>query len=113
MRRRAFLPVVVAGLSLAFPTSAQAQTNLPEFVFPALIGAGIMLVAFTLFLFWVLMLVDLMKRDESQFPNPTGKKKTIWLTAFVVSLFLNLHWLTATLYYFMVKRAQTATNSTA
>ena len=47
-------------------------------------------------LFWLLMLVDCVKRH--------WPRKIVWLAALIISLPLGLYWLAAILYYFMVKR---------
>lgn len=49
--------------------------------------------------FWIMMIVDVAKREESQFPNSTGNSKTIWL---IVVILLGV--IGAIVYYFAVKR---------
>jgi len=46
--------------------------------------------------FWLFMLIDCAKREWPE--------KNTWLILLVVSLFFGFHWLTALLYYFLVKR---------
>jgi hypothetical protein len=75
------------------------------FLYCACWAVGI-LVAIATIVFWIMMLVDCVKRDESEFPNSTGNTKTIWLVVLIASWFLgSLYWLAAIIYYFMVKRA--------
>jgi hypothetical protein len=62
------------------------------------------LLGIALFIFWILMLVDCIKRDEADFPNSTGNTKTIWLVILLASWLLSAFWLGAIVYYFMVKR---------
>ncbi len=58
-------------------------------------------IAIALFIFWIIMLIDVFKRknwqDESQ--------KNLWMIIMIVSLFVSLYGLAAIIYYFVVKRA--------
>jgi len=47
-------------------------------------------------IFWILMIIDAWKRD--------WRDRTLWLLVLVFSVFVGLHWLSALLYYFLVKR---------
>ncbi len=49
------------------------------------------------FVFWVWMLVHVVKNDDV-------KDRTIWLLSLIISFPLGLHWLSAPIYYFVVKR---------
>ncbi|RJQ54486.1 MAG: PLDc_N domain-containing protein [Actinobacteria bacterium] len=49
--------------------------------------------------FWIWMIVDVVKREEAQFPNSTGNSKTIWLLVVIL-----LGVIGAIVYYFAVKR---------
>ena len=49
-----------------------------------------------LFVLWILMLVDCVKREWPE--------KTAWTAILVLSIFMGLHWLSAILYYFLVKQ---------
>ncbi len=64
----------------------------------------IIIAAIGLFVFWLIMLIDCIQRQEVDFPNSTGNSKTIWLVALLVAWIFGLNWLVAILYYFMVKR---------
>lgn len=55
-----------------------------------------MLIGLAFFIFWIMMLVDAVKR---QWPE-----RGMWLAILIVGFFLGLSWLAALLYYFMVKR---------
>ncbi len=56
--------------------------------------AGLIGLAFLIL--WIVMLVDCVKREFEQ--------RNTWLIILIASFFLNLTWLSAILYYFMVKR---------
>lgn len=95
-------------LALLLATSDQAASNA--------VGAGlgismlicyglVVLIALAFFIFWIVMLVDCIKRSESEFPNSSGNSKTIWLVVLLVSWLVGFYWLAAIVYYFMVKRA--------
>lgn len=60
-----------------------------------------MIIALVFFIFWIMMLVDAVKR---QWPE-----RTTWLVILIVSFFLSLHWLSAIIYYFLVKRKNVGT----
>lgn len=63
------------------------------------------LIALAIFIFWIIMLIDCIKRPEAEFPNSSGNSKTIWLVVLLVSWLIGFYWLAAIVYYFMVKRA--------
>lgn len=60
-----------------------------------------MLVALAFFVFWIMMLMDAMKR---QWPE-----RTTWLVVLIVSFFLGLSWIASILYFFLVKRKNVGT----
>jgi hypothetical protein len=60
------------------------------------------LLAIALFVFWVVMIVDMFQRQEYEYPNSTGNSKTTWTIVMLVSWLLSLFWLAAIFYYFMV-----------
>lgn len=64
----------------------------------------VLLVGLALFVFWIFMLIDCIKRKDDQFPNASDNTKTIWLVILLVSWILGLNWLAAIVYYFMVKK---------
>jgi hypothetical protein len=108
MRDR-LIPFIATAAFLAPMVARAAEVNFDE-TFPAaaapaaaafgvgmLIFMGVlMLAALAFFVFWVVMLIDCAKRDWPE--------KNTWLVILIVSLFVQLHWLTAILYYFMIKR---------
>lgn len=49
--------------------------------------------------FWIMMIVDCVKREEEQFPGSTGSSKTLWLVLVIV-----LGIIGAIVYYFMIKK---------
>lgn len=57
-------------------------------------------VAIALFIFWIVMLIDVFKRTNWQDEN----QKNLWMIIMIVSLFLSLYGLAAIIYYFVVKR---------
>lgn len=63
----------------------------------ALLGIGLLI-------FWIMMLIDCIQRDEADFPGSTGNSKTMWLIILLVSWLFGLSWLSAVLYYFMIKK---------
>lgn len=64
----------------------------------------IVVLSIGLLIFWIMMLIDCIQREEKDFPGSTGNSKTIWLVVLLVSWLLSAYWLSAILYYFMVKR---------
>ena len=52
--------------------------------------------------FWIWMLVDLIGRQEYEFPNSSGSSKTTWLIVMFASWILGLALIAAIVYYFMV-----------
>ncbi len=53
------------------------------------------------FVFWVWMLVHAIRHDDV-------KDRTLWLITLIISFPLGLHWLSAPIYYFAVKRPHDA-----
>jgi uncharacterized membrane protein len=51
------------------------------FVYAILIGIGI-----TLFVFWIMAIVDVSQRKNEEFPNATDNSKTTWLIVLLVTL---------------------------
>jgi len=62
----------------------------------------LLLVAIAFFIWWIILLVDLFKRQEWEFPNSTGSSKTLWMVVMLVGWAVGFSWLAAILYYFMV-----------
>ncbi|MEY4744773.1 MAG: hypothetical protein RL272_718 [Candidatus Parcubacteria bacterium] len=54
-----------------------------------------------LLVLWILMLVDCFRREWPE--------KTAWTAILILSIFMGLHWLSAILYYFLVKRKNPGT----
>jgi len=66
--------------------------------FAVLIGLG-------LFVLWIIMLVDCIKRKPEDFPSGNESEKTTWLVILLVSFFvMNLSGIAAIVYYFMVRK---------
>ena len=51
------------------------------FLYAILIGIGI-----TLFIFWIIAIVDVSQRKNEEFPNATDNSKTTWLIVLLVTL---------------------------
>jgi len=52
-----------------------------------------------LFVLWIMMLVDCVKRDNSEFPNAGESTKTMWLLIIILTSGVG-----AIIYYFMVRK---------
>lgn len=83
-------------------TATAASTATAGLAVGLLIVWGVIAVlGLALFIFWIVMLIDVFKRtnwqDESQ--------KNLWMIIMIVSLFVGLYGLAAIIYYFVVKRA--------
>jgi len=71
-----------------------------------IIFIGLMcLIGLAFFIFWLIMLIDCVKRQFEQ--------RNTWLLVLIISVFLGFSWLAAILYYFMVKRKNLGTKPTA
>lgn len=56
--------------------------------------------AFGLFIFWIMMVVDAFRRTN--WPHPD--QRTLWLIILISSLFLQIYWVAALVYYFAMKK---------
>lgn len=50
--------------------------------------------------FWIIMLIDCVGRDDKDFPNPSQNTKLIWILVLILGGQIG-----AIIYYFVVKRA--------
>ena len=122
--KKVFALLAMLTLLLSFNV-ALAQTDLNEFDFnttttlnandaEALAGLGMgmgifgiiiviisCLVGLFFLVFWIMMLVDCVKRD---FPN-----RGVWLAVLIITFFVGWSWLACILYYFMVKKKNVGT----
>ncbi len=96
----------VVFLHLLFSGMAFAQDDAVGTAIGGTFGIGILccqgiffIIAIAGLVFWVLMLVDVIKRQDDQFPNPSENTKIIWILIVVL-----LSWIGALVYYFMVKK---------
>ena len=58
-------------------------------------------IGLALFIFWIVMLIDVFKRKNWEDEN----QKNLWMIIMIVSIFVGLAGLAAIIYYFVVKRA--------
>lgn len=93
-------------LSAAAPAFAQYEDD-----YDAIFGTGVCAIyacigvfAILSLVFWVWMIIDLIGRQEHEFPNSTGNSKTVWILVMVGSWLLSAPLLAAIAYYFMVYR---------
>ncbi|MDD3481078.1 MAG: hypothetical protein PHW75_02555 [Patescibacteria group bacterium] len=64
----------------------------------------VIILALLVFAFWVWMLVDAIGRDEESYKKVNAGERTLWILILIISLFLGLSWLSAILYYFIVRK---------
>ncbi len=64
-----------------------------------MLGGAALFIA--LLVLWVLMLVDCLQREWPE--------KTDWTAILIISFFIGLHWLSAILYYYLVKKKNPGT----
>ncbi len=57
----------------------------------------ICLVSIAGFVLWILMVIDVAQREESDFPEPNGNQKTMWVLIIVLGSYVG-----AAIYYFLV-----------
>lgn len=112
-----FLPKAIAAAAAFSPLAALAQTDYfttttgeDAAAGAAAAGLGIgmiilwiLMMAIGLFflIFWIIMLVDCVKREFDQ--------RGTWLAIMIISIFVGFSWLAAILYYFLVKRKNLGT----
>jgi hypothetical protein len=97
------LGAVAATPALAQSTSSDAAGA--GLAIGMLVCYGLVLIVFlAFFIFWIIMLVDCIKRQENEFPGSTGNTKTIWLAVLLVGWLIGFYWVAAIAYYFMVKK---------
>jgi hypothetical protein len=104
----ASLAVGATALLAAAPAFAQDYYGGDE-AFGALFGGGVCAVYACIGIFgilslvlWVWMLIDLIMRQEHEFPSSTGNSKLIWILVMVGSWVLGAPLIAAIVYYFMV-----------
>ena len=61
--------------------------------------AAFFAVAFGLFIFWIVMLIDALRRQW-----PHEDQRTLWLIILIASFFVQLYWLAAVVYFFAIKK---------
>lgn len=106
MKKLLLLSVILASLLLV-PVISLAQT---EDLGTTAAGAGIGIVCLILWIifalamlalliFWIFMLVDVIKRPDDAFPNPGPNTKIVWILVVVLA-----SWIGSLIYYFAVKK---------
>ncbi len=106
-RSSSFAAGIVALCTLLAAAPAFAQTYDdpfgPTFGMFFLFCWGIMaLIGLALLVLNIWMLVDVIQRQEYEFPGSTGSSKTLWLVLLVVGLVIGFGWIVALVYYFQV-----------
>lgn len=116
--KKIFLVMLVLPLLLCLAAPALAQsdydydwdtTTTTSDAAGAAVGIGLIIVwivviavALAFFIFWIIMLLDCIKRD---FPQ-----RSTWLIILIVSIFVGgLYWIAALVYFFVVKRKNLGT----
>lgn len=89
-------------------TPALAQSS-SEDAAGAALGIGILacygvlfLVLMAFFVWWIILVIDLFKREEYEFPGSTGSSKTMWIVIMLVGWAVGFLWVVTPVYYFMV-----------
>ncbi len=104
---------LVTALAVAAGTAAGPAFAQPaEDAAGAAIGIGIIacwgcaaVVALAAFVWWVFMVIDVIKRQEWEFPGSTGSSKTMWLLILLLGgLIFGLFAVVAAVYYFVIYR---------
>ena len=62
------------------------------------------IVGIFLLVVWILAIIDCARRTNKEFPDGGENAKTIWLIVLLVSWVVNLWWVAAIVYYFMVMK---------
>lgn len=106
------LSPIIVGLSLLAPFAALAVTDAEVqyramgmatgmFAVMAFVMLTIVASVIGFLVFWVLMLLDCLKREWPE--------KGAWTAILILSLFMGLHWLSAILYYVLVQQKNLGT----
>ena len=61
-----------------------------------------MIVGLLLLVLNIWMLIDVLGRQEYEFPGTSGSSKNTWVILMIVGLFLSFGWIVALIYYFKV-----------
>jgi len=111
MKRSSKIVALAAGIAAALAASpALAQTYGGEDAAAATFGIAYLacmgifgLVYLATFIWWIVLLVDLFKRQEYEFPGSTGNSKTLWLVIMLVGgLLFSAFLIVDLVYYFMI-----------
>ncbi|MBU4555299.1 MAG: hypothetical protein KJ747_00305 [Actinobacteria bacterium] len=107
-RSSRFIALAAWAASALSTTPALAQSS-SEDAAGAALGIGILacygvlfLVLMAFFIWWIILVIDLFKREEYEFPGSTGSSKTLWIVIMLVGWAVGFLWVVTPVYYFMV-----------
>ena len=84
---------------LAHAEETSAEGNL--FIgFVLLLALVFILLVIASFVFWIMMLVDALRRTDW----PHEDQRTLWLVILIASFFIQLNWVAGLIYYFAIKK---------
>ena len=73
-------------------------------IFMILCWGVLAIIGLLLLVLWIVTLVDCIKRSNDEFPGTGENTKTIWLIVLIVTFVVNLWWIAAIVYYFVVMK---------
>ncbi|MDO9108307.1 MAG: hypothetical protein Q7U89_04860, partial [Coriobacteriia bacterium] len=86
MKRSSRFIALAAWTAAALSTTPALAQSSPEDAAGAALGIGILacygvlfLVLMAFFIWWIILVIDLFKREEYEFPGSTGSSKTLWI----------------------------------
>jgi len=73
-------------------------------IFVILCWGIVAIIGILIFVLWIVMLIDCIKRDNDEFPGTGDNTKNIWLIVLIVTFIFSYWWIAAIVYYFTVMR---------